>query len=65
MGFKWNRNLAKKCSPLGEMIADILDDATVEGLKNLTKLVPLLNISDSQEIVIDKDTGAVSVADKA
>ena len=65
MGFKWNRNQAKKCSPLGEMIADILDDATVEGLKNLTKLAPLLNISDSQEIVIDEDTGAVSVADKS
>lgn len=63
--FTWDREQARKCSPLGEMLAGILDDETVAGLKNLAKLAPLLNIADGKEIVVDESTGAVSVVDKA
>ena len=67
MGFKWNKEQAKKCSPLGEMIADrvdVLDDETIANLKNLSNLAPLLNIAADKKIVIDDSTGAVSVVDK-
>ena len=65
--FKWNKEQAKKCSPLGEMIADrvdVLDDETIANLKNLSNLAPLLNIAADKKIVIDDSTGAVSVVDK-
>lgn len=67
MGFKWNKEQAKKCSPLGEMIADrvdALDDETIANLKKLSNLAPLLNIAADKKIVIDDSTGAVSVVDK-
>lgn len=67
MGFKWNKEQAKKCSPLGEMIADrvdALDDETIANLKNLSNLAPLLNIAADKKIIIDDSTGAVSVVDK-
>lgn len=66
--FGWNKEQAKKCSPLGEMVAervDALDDATVARLAKLSNLDPLLNIAAGKEIKIDADTGAVSVGDKA
>ncbi len=66
--FNWNKEQAKKASPLGEMIADrvdALDDETIANLKKLSNLAPLLNIAADKEIVIDDSTGAVSVADKA
>lgn len=65
---KWNKKQAEKASPLGEMIAervDVLDDATIENLKKLSNLAPLLNIAAGKEIKIDSTTGVVSVADKA
>ncbi len=68
MAFKFDKEQAKKCSPLGEMIADrveALDDETIANLKKLSNLAPLLNIAADKEIVIDDSTGAVSVADKA
>ena len=64
--FLWNKEQAKKTSPLGEMIADrvdALDDETVARLKKLEKLDPLLNIAADKKITIDDSTGAVSVAD--
>lgn len=68
MGFPWNKNEAKKTSPLGEMVADrvdALDDATVARLSKLANLDPLLNIASTKEIKIDSSTGAVTVKDKA
>lgn len=66
--FGWNKEQAKKASPLGEMLADrvdALDDATVARLAKLSNLDPLLNIASTKEIKIDGSTGAVSVEDKA
>lgn len=68
MGFKWNKEQAKKCSPLGEMLADRVDalsDETIARLNKLANLDPLLNIASTKEIKIDDSTGAVSVVDKA
>ena len=64
----FDKEQAKRCSPLGEMIADrvnVLDEDTISNLEKLDKLDPLLNIADDKEIVIDESTGAVSVADKS
>lgn len=66
--FGWNKEQAKKASPLGEMIADRVDALTPETIARLNKLAnldPLLNIAADKEIKIDDSTGAVSVADKA
>ena len=66
--FGWNKEQAKKTSPLGEMIADRVDALTPETIARLNKLAnldPLLNISADKEIKLDDSTGAVSVADKA
>ena len=66
--FGWNKEQAKKTSPLGEMIADRVDALTPETIARLNKLAnldPLLNIAADKEIKIDDSTGAVSVADKA
>lgn len=66
--FGWNKEQAKKASPLGEMLADRVDALTPETIARLNKLAnldPLLNIAADKEIKIDDSTGAVSVADKA
>ena len=66
--FGWNKEQAKKCSPLGEMIADRVDalsDETIARLNKLANLDPLLNIAADKVISIDESTGAVSVVDKA
>ena len=66
--FTWNKKKAKETSPLGEMLADIVDALTPETIARLNKLAnlnPLLNIAADKEIVIDDSTGAVSVVDKS
>ena len=65
MAFTFNKEQAKKCSPLGGMVADrvdALDDATVNRLRKLNKLEPLLNIPSGEELTIDPRTGAVKVS---
>lgn len=68
MAFPWNKEQAKKASPLGEMIAERVDALTPETIARLNKLAnldPLLNIAADKEIEINSSTGAVSVVDKA